>query len=118
MLKFCLPAEHDADPSSWDKSNLQQLRVYIATTSPENRCLCTKGPLETIADHWPEGPFAEEHRIKRFNEQQKKARVMKVRMVAKNLCEMLNDDVMETLRDEEVRYLHALFERESKKRSL
>ena len=43
---------------------------------------------------------------------------MKVRMVAKNLCEMLNDDVMETLRDEEVRYLHALFERESKKRSL
>ena len=40
---------------------------------------------------------------------------MKVRMVAKNLCEMLNDDEMETLRDEEVRYLHALFERESKK---
>ena len=118
MLKFCPPAEHDADPSSWDKSNLQQLRLYIATTSPENRCLCTKGPLQSIDDHWPECPFAEEHRIKRFNEQQKKARVMKVRMVPKNLCEMLHADVMETRRDEEVRYLRAIFERESKKRSL
>jgi len=38
VLNLWQPADEQADPSKADKSNLQQLRHYIATTAPQNRC--------------------------------------------------------------------------------
>ena len=119
MLKIWPPLEDQVgDPANWDRSLLQQLRLYIATTPPERRCLCTRRPLDSLDDHWPECPSAVEEMIKRFGERQKKSREMKVRHYSKNLCTLSKEGDMDAIPDEEVRNLHALFEMEFKKRSL
>ena len=118
VLNLWQPADEQADPSKADKSNLQQLRHYIATTAPQNRCLCTRQPLDCLDDHWPECPSAVEERIKLFDERQKKCREMKVSHLKKNLCRLLKDEEMDFIPDGEVRSLHTLFEKEMKKRSL
>jgi len=119
LLMIWPPLEdQEGDPSNWDRSLLQQLRLYIATTPPEKRCLCTRRPLDCLDDHWPECPSAIEERIKRFGERLKKSREMKVRHHSKNLFALLKDGEMDVIPDEEVRNLHALFEIEFKKRLL
>ena len=94
--------DQEGDPSNWDRSLLQQLRLYIATTPQEKRCLCTRRPLDCIDDDWPECPSAIEERIKRFGERMKKAREMKVRHHSKNLSGLLKEGEMDAIPDEEV----------------
>ena len=118
VLNLWQLAEGQADPSKSDQLNLQQIRLYIATTAPQNRCLCTRRPLTCLEDHWPECPSVVEERIKIFEERQKKCHEMKVRHITKNLCRLLKDEVMDFIPDEEVRKIHSLFENELRNRSL
>ncbi len=118
LLVLSLPAVEEADPARWDLSNLQQLRLYIARTPPEKRCLCTNRPLESLDDHWPECPSALEARLKRFEERQRKCHQMKIRHLTKNLCRLVNLEGNDFIPDEEVRSLYSVFEKEMKKRAL
>ena len=118
-LLFCTQAEEHPDPAKWDLYSLQQLRLYIAKTPPEKRCLCTRHPLTCLDDHWPDCPSAAEARIKRFEERQKGARQLKIHYCTRNLCSLLKEETeMGFIPDEEVRSLSFFFQKELKKRSL
>ena len=118
LLKFSPPEELDMDPASWDASNLYQLQKYISITPTANRCKCSKGPLQHAEDHWPECPFGEEARILDFERQQKKVQEIKLGSVTHNLVHVLTSDVMTALGEAEIKYIHALFEREMKRRGI
>ena len=119
LLLFCPQAEEHPDPAKWDLYSLQQLRLYIAKTAPEKRCLCTRHPLNCLDDHWPDCPTAAEERIKRFEEHRKVARQWKILYCTRNLCSLLKEETeMGFIPDEEVRSLSVFFEKELKKRSL
>ncbi len=118
VLNFWQPAEEHPEHSKLDKSNLDQLRLYIARTPPEERCLCNRRPLDSLDDNWPESPNAVEERIKLFAERVRKAHEMKVRYLTKLLNKSIKDEEIDFIPDEEVRSLHEVFERAMKKRSL
>ena len=118
LLKFCPPEELDLDPASWNASNLYQLQKYISNTPTANRCQCSNGPLKQPEDHWPECPFGQEFRILQFEQQQKKAQEVRIAALTHNLVHVLTADVMDALGGPEIKYIHALFERELKRRGL
>ncbi len=53
-----------------------------------------------------------------FERQQKKVQEIKLAAVTHNLVHVLTADVMEALGEAEIKYIHALFEREMKRRGI
>ncbi len=104
-----------ADWQSWMFGTLLELRKFIATTKPEDRCQCKEKILLRPEDHWPECINGE---ILKCSLMEDAYRAMLRTKSSQIVIDLRDEEVMSALTDLEVRAIHRAISQEFSRRQL